>query len=494
MPRQLRNINIGAPAFKGINTEDSPLSEDVTYADTADNCIIDKNGRLAARSGYTSVTDTITELGGEAVKVIHELELNNGTKQVIACGNNKILKDVSGTLTNITGAATVTNDYWKIVTFNNYAYFFNGVDSPLKYDGTTVSVNTGAPAGAEALAAFGRLWAVENNYTIKWSDLLDGTNWTTGTSGSIDVSKVWPDGYDEITAISAHNNFLIIFGRNSIIVYSGADDPATMALSDTINGVGCVARDSVQNIGSDVLFLSHGGVMALGRVLQEQAMPVGRISSTITNDLLYTLNYETDNITSVYNAKHNFYLLLFPLNNLVYCFDTRGKLESGALRVTRWVSINFNCFYTLDSGELYIGNSGGIGRYFGYTDNGSTYRLRWYTHPISFNDPSRLKMLKKIRPTFIGGPSAIAIVKWAYDFSGGYKSAVINLNQGTPAEYNIDEYNTTAEYTAGITYINKSVNTGGHGSFVSIGIETEINGYPFSIQQVNIEALIGKMI
>jgi len=242
------------------------------------------------------------------------------------------------------------------------------------------------------------------------------------------------------------------------------------------------------------LFLSHGGVMALGRVLQEQAMPVGRISSTITNDLLYTLNYETDNITSVYNAKHNFYLLLFPLNNLVYCFDTRGKLESGALRVTRWVSINFNCFYTLDSGELYIGNSGGIGRYFGYTDNGSTYRLRWYTHPISFNDPSRLKMLKKIRPTFIGGPSAIAIVKWAYDFSGGYKSAVINLNQGTPAEYNIDEYNTTAEYTAGITYINKSVNTGGHGSFVSIGIETEINGYPFSIQQVNIEALIGKMI
>ena len=64
--------------------------------------------------------------------------------------------------------------------------------------------------GNEVLAAYGRLWTADfstNKSTIYWSDLLIGHDWSGGTSGNIDISKVWPDGYDEIVALAAHNGF-----------------------------------------------------------------------------------------------------------------------------------------------------------------------------------------------------------------------------------------------------------------------------------------------
>ncbi len=57
MAQELKSINLVAPGFKGINTEDSPLSQDPSFAETADNAVIDKRGRIAARKGH-SVTTT----------------------------------------------------------------------------------------------------------------------------------------------------------------------------------------------------------------------------------------------------------------------------------------------------------------------------------------------------------------------------------------------------------------------------------------------------
>jgi hypothetical protein len=125
---------------------------------------------------------------------------------------------------------------------------------------------TSAKYGNEVLAAFGRLWTADfsaDKSTIYWSDLLQGHIWTGGSSGNIDISTVWPDGYDEIVALAAHNDKLIIFGKHSIVLYAGATSPASMTLEDTVSGVGCVDRDTVQYTGTDVLFLSHTGLKEL---------------------------------------------------------------------------------------------------------------------------------------------------------------------------------------------------------------------------------------
>ena len=184
------------------------------------------------------------------------------------------------TLTDATpGSYTISADNWKIVNFNNNAYLFQAGHDPLIYDGSSVALLSsvsGASSivqGNEVLAAYGRLFVTGLSSapsTIYFSDLLQGHKYSGGSSGNIDISTVWPDGYDEIVALAAHNNALIIFGQHSIVVYSGATSPASMTLEDTVAGIGCVDRDTVQYTGTDVLFLSHTGLKSFGRNIKEK--------------------------------------------------------------------------------------------------------------------------------------------------------------------------------------------------------------------------------
>ena len=291
MAQPLQSINLLAPGFKGINTQDSPIAQDFSFADIAENAIIDKRGRIAARKGVNIITTDKTALGTATVTKIHEYYSDEGasSRTTLSTGNNKIFSGET-TLTDITPATyTINDDNWKIVNFNNKAYFFQRGYDPLVYDynGGTPTFQTFSDINGsatvdqlktnEALAAYGRLWIADSNnnsQVVYFSDLLIGNDVSGGTSGSINVSKVWPDGYDEIRGLAAHNGMLVIFGRHSIIVYSNAALPATMALADTVAGVGCICRNSIQHIGTDVLFMSDDGLRSLGRVIQEKSLPI----------------------------------------------------------------------------------------------------------------------------------------------------------------------------------------------------------------------------
>ena len=66
-----------------------------------------------------------------------------------------------------------------------------------------------------------------------------------------------------------------------------ATAPASMTLLDTISNVGCVDRDTVQNTGTDVIFLSQAGLMSIGRTIQEKSAPISSLSSNITERHYY---------------------------------------------------------------------------------------------------------------------------------------------------------------------------------------------------------------
>ena len=266
MASQLQNITIAAPAFSGLNTQDSPLGLDSSWASVADHCVIDRYGRIGARKGIDIVT-------------------------VFSTGNNKIFSGTTSLTDETPGSYTVNADNWKIVSLANKCYFFQAGQEPLVYSTASgdVEAMTGVSGyagtvkqGNEVLAAFGRLWVADiagDKQKIYWSDLLDGLKWSGGSSGSIDLSNHWPKGYDEIVSIAAHNNFLIVFGKESILMYSGAGSPASMVLSDTTDSVGCSARDSVHAVGPDLLFLSAGGLRSLGRTIQENSLPMTDVNT-----------------------------------------------------------------------------------------------------------------------------------------------------------------------------------------------------------------------
>lgn len=502
MAQELRSINLVAPAFKGVNTEDSPLAQDPSFAEIADNAVIDKRGRIAARKGHSVLTTDKTALGSGTIRVVHEFEKTSGTNVVLSAGNNKIFTGTT-TLTDATpGSYTITADNWKVVNFNEKAYLFQASHHPLVYDGSSV-VRLDSVSGAagviqsnEAVAAFGRLWVVgvgANTSTVYWSDLLIGHDYTGGTSGSIDVSKVWPDGFDEIVALAAHNGQLIIFGKHSIIVYAGAEAPASMQLADTISGVGCVDRDTVKYTGTDVLFLSHSGLKSFARTIQEKSMPISSLSGNITKDIIGSLQTENQFFRSAYSPEEGFYLLTFAGQDVTYCFDVRGTTENGSYRVTRWVSTGFSCYTRQEDGTLLIGTSNGISQYTGYTDNTKPYRFKYYSPSLTFGDSSRIKIVKKLKPTLVGANNATVFLKWAYDFKGTYATAEFTVGDQITGFFGESEF-TAVEFTGGALTNQRSLNATGYGTSVVVGLEADIDGSQLSLQEINVMALLGKLL
>jgi hypothetical protein len=499
MAKPLQSIAIQAPGFYGLNSEDSPTGLTEQFALDADNCVIDQFGRIGARKGWSylnqDASDPIVSMG-EYINHDGDSEIISTTGASIYAGKDS--------LTDITPASYAINDgNFAHCSFNDYHFLFDKTQAPLYYDGTTCDLISNhafysgtVPQGDIVMGGFGRLWVANtstNNDTIYWSDLLNGFAWDTGSSGSIDVSKVWVNGQDEITALAVHNNFLVIFGKRQILVYQGADDPATMKLADTISGVGCIARDSIQSTGADLLFLADSGIASLNRVVQTKSLPILDITRNVRTNFMSDIRSEQGNIKTVFSQEEALYLVRLPNVGVTWCFDTRAPLENGAYRVTKWTGYVGTCFVRDKEGDLIIGLSDGLGLYNGYSDNGNPYQMSYFTNYLDFGAPNNLKLLKNLKITIIGGSNTEATLNWGYDYSYAYKKKKFILSTQVIAEYNIAEYN-EGEYNAGVLVNRPNVNASGGGSVVQLGVQAEVNGSPVSIQRMTAQSIVGRTI
>ena len=346
------------------------------------------------------------------------------------------------------------------------------------------------------LTAFGRTWVADisnDRQTIYFCDLLNPKEWKTGTAGYLNISEVVPNN-DPIVALASHNGFLIIFCEKHIIIYENPVDPSALTLKDVITGIGCIARDSVASIGTDLLFLSSTGVQSLQRVVQEKSLPFRDVSKNVRDSLLINVNSETlKYIKAVYYPTDAHYLLALPSTGFTYCFDTRGVLENGGARVTIWKDIKPTAFNLTQAKELYIGKPGYIGKYNGYQDNGTTYRMSYYTNYFDFNNPVTTKIMKKINLVAIGGSAQAISFKWGFDYNSNYNTQVVTLDTVTVYEYGTAEYN-IATYSNGIALDTAQVNAGGSGKVVQLGFEANINNAPLSIQKIDFGLKSGKTL
>ena len=543
MSKQLTVNSVSAPGFLGLNTQDPSLEISNGFAGIALNCVIDKFGRVGARQGYQNVNTSSGTLGSNDVTVIHELIETNGTLTVLFFGNGKLFKlglatagavaeyNIAeygsngsplaeytsgvaglGTVLELTyggggTAPTFNAGNWQAASLNGIVYFFQINNDPIIYDPAVststyrrVSEKSGyvgtVPNANVAISAYGRIWAantITNNTTVSFSDLLSGHVWSTGTAGSLDVSRVWSNGADEIMGLAAHNGFLFIFGRRQILVYANATTPSTMTLADTISSVGCIARDTIQNTGKDVVFLSGSGLRSVLRTVQEKSAPLGDLSKNIRNDFLATIASESDTqLRSVYSEQNGFYLLACPSSGKVFCFDTKTVLEDGSYRVTIWDSIEPKSFCARRNGDLLIGKTGFVTKYTGYQDNASSYRMEYYTNNADLGKDGLTSIIKKVKVLVVGGSNQAVSIFWGYDFSSSYQSQTVSIPTQSVSEYGIAEYN-IAQYAAGISLEELTAYGNGTGKIVQTGFEVDINGFPISFQKIEIQTKTGKL-
>lgn len=504
----LQPISLVVIGARGLNLQSSSSLQDPSWATRAQNLLFDSSGRLASRNGWTALNATPMS-GSPTVAQVFEYTPITGANQVVSSGGNKIYKGTT-TLTDITGALTPTADNWKFVNFNGNTYGLQS-DHPLVVwtgSGNFASVTAASgtvPTGNELLSAFGRLWGIDSTgQTIKYCNLLDATNWSVTGAGSINVTSVWGTGNDSIVALAAFNSLLVVFGSRNIIIFQDGTgsvlglDPINIRVSDMISGIGCIARDSVQNInGDDLVFLSSSGVQSLKRVIIERSNAIRNISLNVRDYLLGSVvGGGGSGIRSTYNAFNGNYLLLVPQSSVIFCFDTKVTLEDGSWRATLWDSFIPTALYTLhDSVTTYSARAGQLFQYTGLTDNGNSYTANYESGWLDL-DPevrTRIKILKRLECVFANVGGGMITLKWAYDFNDSFFVSQTTIPIGSLAEWGTAEFGLD-EWGGGESIHNIESPGQSEGQFIKIGVSIPISNSQFAMQQMQLYAKVGRVI
>jgi len=324
MAKQLSYQPLQDYGVNGLNTQRNPATLDATWLTSANNIVLRESGRISFRKGLKQkVVPSDTAIGSI---VEHN---DQGTNKIFASYGTSIYTidftapntafpssgaDVKHTVANSSGD-------WQFVNFNDRLHCFHSGVVPQRYDGSLGAgvkwiAHATDPASIVTLfdpscgmGYYGRIWCggvAEAKDVVYYSNLLDGDDWTGGDTGLIDLSKVWDN--DEVVALAAFYGKLVIFGKNNIVIYNSPETVGSLAVDEVIRGIGCVSRDSVQNIGDDLVFLSATGLRSLFRTTEKDKLPLTDLSVNIKDTLIRNIGQST-NVKSVYVENEGIYIM-----------------------------------------------------------------------------------------------------------------------------------------------------------------------------------------
>jgi hypothetical protein len=612
MAQQLAQISIDGPGSQGLNSEISPYQQTAEFALKADNAVIDRIGRLAAREAfadyvsrnninlgsgetfdlvriealrplerpYEPITKPIpnqpteyneSEYGlgqwnGDELEAVPTSRLSAGADGLIENTKRNEYGTGEYTVAEYSGRADVNSDgtiifalagigkgkrdednvpiysryigctvtdeglsvineiqptngltNCQVVTFKDSILVFSKGDAPTIYTNGSVSKLSDMPDytppqddtsiyvqeldGDIACSAYGRLWVsgAGNDYnTIYYSDLLvpyqwyDGTTTNNGlpadarnTGGIIDVSEYWPNGSDKIQGIAAHNGFLVVFGISSILIYSGAQgDPAGengLKLEDAIRDVGLVNQDAMCNIGTDLLFVDSLGVRSLGRVIQEKSTPISEPSLNVATIIREDIASNRDTVRLMHLNSKSLVTCLFPSTLESYVFQLGQPGMTGGLRTTKWLDCDFMDSVTVRSPEgnqeLLAGrNDRGVTIYYGYSQP-VAYQMAYESTTLLGGDVLMRRMVpKSVSFSYKSEEANNLSIQW------GFGSNPLPFSKKVKNKPNAPLFTTN------------KVNLSASGEMLRIGFETTIAGKGFSMQNVSVNTLVGRLI
>lgn len=513
MTAQLQPIDLVAPGFLGLNLSQASNILSPRFATKAQNCVLDSSGRLAAREGYTIQTTTPVTPAVD-IETIFEYRQGDGSVSLIVAWDGGIANDISNPEGNdISGAVVDTDGRWWFQNFNEKVIGFQHGKEPIVYTGTgsfaTVVESSGTTVTSHqgiGLCAYGRVWAVDSDgQTIKYSGLLDETDWGGAGAGSIDMSNIWTGGMDEITALVAYNATIVVFGHNHIVFIGDGQgssigvDPNNLYVVDIIEGTGCESQWSIQHIGeSELYFVSRNGIQSLQRVVQEKSNPITTVTKNVRSALTEELRGASQNaISSFYSPKLGIYGITFPAAGTTWVLDPRYPYQDQAgetvVPVTTWTLAPAH-WCVRNNDDILLGVSQEVGLYGGTSDDGSSYRFIYQSPWLDLGEQlaNRLKILKRIGSILFVENDASILFKWAVDFNSNFDSISKTVSGAEGgAEWGVAEWGLD-EFSQGLSLRIVRINARDTGQYFRLGIEGDITG-TFALQQLELFAKIGRL-
>ena len=485
---------------------------------------------------YTAGTATSASAGGGAgVKVKYEPKVDtlfmynySGGQRLLsvsAYGGNDIYEDTASfdNFTSVKGSVAIANTRPQFVNFNDKVIATNEGSVLIVKSGTgnfaAVPATSGTvPTGRLVHSAFGRVWAQKSHTgasqnIIAYSVFLEEDKWDTGAgAGEISVLGQFAavkDGFDELVAISSFDQYLVAFLRNSIVIYNNPHTPASLGIQQIIQGVGCIARDSIQSIGKDLYFMSATGIRSLQQVIYTgDRADLNEISTLVRREFLVDVAASESaliNVRSSYDPEEGQYWLKAPGGN-IWVFDMHTLDQNVPIRITKYVDTKWDSFVYFE-GETYIGSRGMIGKYNGFVDDSpsasTSYTCTWRSNPADLGT-SKLKMLKKVTAT-VEGASTSDTINVTYAFAEGGSGEVpftlssnnafnrsSGLAVGTVAEWGVANWNVDEWGGGSASAYNLAAPISQSGRTFKLGVRFVSNGFQIAVEQLSLFMKLGR--
>lgn len=298
----------------------------------------------------------------------------------------------------------------------------------------------------------------------------------------------------DLTGIIVFREKLIIFTGTSIHQLSG-NSAADFAMSDVSDDIGCVATDTIAEVGGDILFLGPDGLRFLGATARIGDFNLSLASRSIQDDVT-SLTDSADHLTgAVIRGKSQYRLFGFKTNQSkaaaigfigtqfadqeatgfnwsktqgIKAYRTTSKYAAGAEIVLFAGEDGF--VYTMESGNSF---------------DGTAIRAFLYTPFMAINDPRLRKTLYKATTYYDPEGNVTGTLTFKYDFQrpdviqplvGGGSFSVLGS-----AIFGVSSYGGDPETV---------IETQTTGSFFTVSLQYEfltLNDPPFVVDTVLLE-------
>lgn len=372
----------------------------------------------------------------------------------------------------------------------------DGFNYPFIYDGTTFSEVTGTTdvEGAEFVVFHkNQLFFAVGHNLIFTSPYTDSDLTAANGSGIISVGA-------KITGLIVFRDLLIIFTERTISQLTG-NTIADFVLQPVTRNVGCIATDTIQEMGGDVIFLGPDGLRLFGLTDRVGDFNLGLVSKPIQKEMTDLISSCTSFSSVVIKQKSQYRLLGF--NENTKAASSRGilgtQMTSDNTSNIAWAELSgfkahvADSYYDNKIETVLFANTDGYAYQMesGNSLDGAKIVASFAT-PFVFMEDARIRktMYKFFLYTDPQGSVAVDVnLKFDFDTLGSVQPNAITLSNVTSSAgfygTSVSKYGTT---TYG-TKLKKLFETQviGSGFSVSLQFTSESTDPPFSLDAATLE-------